>query len=198
MKVYNIYMNLKKDNYYQEKLSKLSFSKETISSIVFEECELDGCSFIDCKLEKCKFLSCQFNDCILSAINPLESRFMEVKFAKSKVIGFDWTKTAKIEELSFTDCQINYSNFKLLKIPKIKMVNCEAKEVAFVETDLSDGDFKNTDFEKSLFFKSNLTNADFKGARNYYIDVRNNILKKTRFSLPEALALLKSLDIILD
>lgn len=78
------------------------------------------------------------------------------------------------------------------------MVNCEAKETDFTDTDLSYGDFKNTDFEKSRFFKTNLSYADFKGAKNYFIDTKNNTLKKTRFSLPEALSLLNTLDIILD
>ncbi len=78
------------------------------------------------------------------------------------------------------------------------MVKCEAKEVDFTETDLSHSDLKGTDFEKSRFFKTNLAYADFKGARNYYIDARVNTLKQTKFSLPEALSLLNGLDIILD
>ena len=128
----------------------------------------------------------------------MDSRFIDVTFTKSKVIGFDWTKAQKIQDLVFNNCQINYSNFKLLKLPKVKIMGCEAKEVDFIETDLTGGDFKNTDFEKSRFFKANLTEADFKGARNYFIDVKNTTLKQTRFSLPEAMVLLNSLDIIIE
>lgn len=185
-------------SYYNEKFTRLSFSSETIETKVFEECEFNCCTFINCKFEKCKFLNCKFNECILSAIDPSNSRFIEVNFSGSKVIGFDWTKSAKVDGLEFVDCQINYSNFKLLKLPEIRIVNCEAREVDFIETDMSNGNFKNTDFDKSRFFKTDLSDADFSGARNYFIDVRNNILKKTRFSLPEALVLLNSLDIILE
>jgi fluoroquinolone resistance protein len=191
-------MGFREKVYYRENFAKLAFSGELIEAETFEECEFNKCSFIDCKLEKCKFLSCQLNECTLSAINPAESRFLEVKFSACKVIGFDWTRAAKIDGLEFAGCQINYSNFKLLKLPGIRIINCEAKEVDFIETDMSAGIFKNTDFEKSRFFKTNLSNADFKGAKNYSIDVQNNILKKTRFSLPEALALLNSLYIILE
>jgi uncharacterized protein YjbI with pentapeptide repeats len=191
-------MSLTQDSYYQVKFSKLSFQNETISSKEFEECEFDSCSFIDCKIEKCKFINCQFNSCILSAIVPVNSRFIEVDFNKSKVIGFDWTKTQQIKDLNFDDCKLNYSNFRLLKLPKIKIINCEAKETDFTEVDLSEGVFTNTDFERSVFSKTNLTKANFKGARNYFIDARNNTVKKTEFSLPEALSLLNSLDIILD
>ena len=85
-----------------------------------------------------------------------------------------------------------------MKPPRLKIINCEAKEVDFIETDLTGGVFTGTDFEGSRFFKTNLTNADFKGARNYMIDARNNTLKKTKFSLPEALSLLNGLDIIIE
>jgi hypothetical protein len=43
-----------------------------------------------------------------------------------------------------------------------------------------------------------LTKADFRKAFNYGIDFKFNNLKKAKFSLPEAIALLTSLDIILD
>jgi fluoroquinolone resistance protein len=191
-------MSFTLDSYYQEKFARISLTQTRLNSITFEECEFDGCSLVECKIVKCRFLNCRFKDCVLSAVNPLESRFNVVKFENSKIIGCDWTRAQHLEDLDFSGCQVNYSNFKLLKLEGLKLVNCEAKEVDFIETDLSRGIFKNTDFENSRFFKTNLTQADFRGARNYSIDVRNNILKKTRFSLPEVLSLLNSLDIVLD
>ena len=191
-------MDLSKDVYYQEKLVKLSHTKEIFQAKVFEECEFNSCSFIDCKFEKCKFLNCKFTECNLTAIIPLNCHFIEIRFSKCKVMGIDWTKAQKLQDLNFFECQMNYSNFKLLKLPKIKVVKCEAKEIDFIETDLSDGVFTNTDFEKTLFFKTNLTGADFRGATNYFIDLKTNILKRTHFSLPEALSLLDSLDIIIE
>ena len=191
-------MSLFEDSHYQGIFTKLSLENETIESKDFEDFEFDGCSFIDCKFLKSRFINCRFNECNFSLINPLESRFIDVTFTKSKVMGFDWTKAKNIQDLTFDSCQINYSNFDLLKIPKTKMVNCEAKEVEFIETDFSNGDFHNTDFERSRFFKTNLSEADFRGARNYVIDVKNNILRKARFSLPEALVLLDSLEILVD
>jgi uncharacterized protein YjbI with pentapeptide repeats len=75
---------------------------------------------------------------------------------------------------------------------------CEAKEVDFTEADLTNSDLQNTDFENSRFYNTNLSGADFRGARNFYIDVKNNILKKTRFSFAGAVTLLNSLDIIIE
>jgi fluoroquinolone resistance protein len=191
-------MSFTEKDYYRRNFMKLSLSSAAVEGRSFEECEFNACSFIDCRFESCRFLSCKLNGCTLSAVNPSNSRFLEVKFSGSKVIGFDWAKAHKIEGLEFKGCQLNYSNFSLLKLPKIKIIDCEAKEVEFIETDMSHGVFCNTDFTKSRFFKTNLSDADFRGAKNYFIDVRNNVIRKARFSLPEAITLLNSLDIILE
>ncbi len=191
-------MSFSEDTYYRATFSQLTIEKKTIKSKYFEECEFDSCVFVDCRFEKCRFISCRFNECTLSAIQPRDSRFIDVTFTASKAIGCDWTKAQEIRGLSFDGCQINYSNFKLLKIPRTRIVNCEAKEVEFIETDLTHGDFRNTDFEGSRFFKTDLSEADFREARNYFVDVNHNTLRGTRFSLPEALVLLESLDVIID
>lgn len=191
-------MNFTDSTYYREQFSKLTSANETITSRTFEECEFIVCSFVSTRFEKCRFLNCKFTDSVLSAIIPMDSRFIDVKFRNCKVIGIDWTKTQKVQQLDFDKCQINYSNFRFLKIPGVKIINSEAKEADFTETDLHDGDFSNTNFEQTRFFKTDLTNCNFRGATNYSIDVANNVLKKTRFSLPEAVSLLNSLDIIID
>lgn len=195
---YNVNMSFPEDAYYKAKFSKLSLEDVSVQLKIFEECEFNGCHFISCKFKKCKFINCAFNDCIISDMVPFNCRFNEVKFTGCKVIGVDWTKAEELRAPGFNNSQINYSNFRMLKIPKTKIIACEAKEVDFAEADLSQGDFQRTDFEKSIFFKTNLSQADFRGAKNYFIDVKNNVIKKARFSLPEAMALLQSLDIVID
>ena len=191
-------MAFSEHTYYQEKFTKLSLTGESIISKEFEDCRFESSSFINCIFTRIKFINCIFNECILSAITPTGSRFMEVQFTKCKVLGFNWSKTDAIQDMTFNECQLNYSDFSYLKIPKIKMLHCEAKEVDFTETDLSNSDLQNTDFEKSRFYNTNLSGADLRNARNYFIDVKNNVLKKTRFSYPEVITLLHSLDIIIE
>jgi len=125
-------------------------------------------------------------------------QFTNILFKDSKIMGFDWTKTRTARHLAFERCNISYSNFGFMKLKKLKLLECIAEEVNFSETDLSDGIFTKTDFTKSIFSGTNLTKADFRKAYNYGIDFNYNTLKKTRFSLPEAVSLLKSLDIVLD
>jgi hypothetical protein len=42
-----------------------------------------------------------------------------------------------------------------------------------------------------------LSDADLSQARNYMVDPSKNILKKAKFSLPEAMSLLYCMDIVL-
>jgi uncharacterized protein YjbI with pentapeptide repeats len=69
--------------------------------------------------------------------------------------------------------------------------------VNFAETDLTEADCTRTDFSEGRFLHTNLTEADFTGAAHYAIDATTNTLSKTKFSLPEAMSLLYSLDIVL-
>ena len=85
-----------------------------------------------------------------------------------------------------------------LDLTRSQITNCIAKETYFAETNLSKSNLTHTDFIDSKFFHTNLTRADFSGAKNYFVVYSENTLKKTKFSMPEALSLLHGLDIVLD
>ncbi len=191
-------VSFQEETYYQETFSGLSLADETVKSVTYEECIFSNCSFINTKFTDCRFTNCKFNDCTLSAVTPMNCRLDGAVFNNCKTIGIDWTKTQQFRDIVFKNCQLNYSNFRFMKILKIKMVSCEVKDADFTEADLSQGDFTGTDFEKTRFVKTNLSGANFKNARNYVIDPRANTLKKTRFSYPEVISLLNSLDIIIE
>ncbi|MFC1711824.1 pentapeptide repeat-containing protein [Patescibacteria group bacterium] len=187
-----------KKDYFQEKFQDLFLEKKKIKAKVFEKCEFIKCKFIDCIFDDCQFLNCNFKDCLISAAKPFNSSFLEVKFLDSKVIGFDWTKAKSILFLSFLRCNISYSNFSQLDLEELKVKECVAKEVDFVETNLKNSVFTKTDLLKTRFIQSDLSFADFRKAYNYMLDFRQNKLKKAKFSLPEASNLLRCLDIILE
>jgi len=74
---------------------------------------------------------------------------------------------------------------------------CVAHEVDLAEADLADGDFRGTDFLNSKFLHTNLTKANFTDARNYTINPISTTVKKAKFSLPEAISLLRAFDIVI-
>jgi uncharacterized protein YjbI with pentapeptide repeats len=120
----------------------------------------------------------------------------------SKIIGVDWThadwsSTKLADPIRFFKCDISHSTFIGLSLKKVQIKDCAAKDVDFREVDLTGAVFTGTDLSESLFNGTNLTKADLSRSRNYHIDPGQNILKRTKFSLPEALSLLYSLDIVL-
>ncbi len=191
-------LSTKIDSFYKETFSGLVLTNSKILGKEFEDCVFEKCIFIECVFDACRFIDTKFIGCSISANKPYNSQFVNVTFKDSKIMGFDWTKTKNVRMLAFDHCDVSYSNFSYMKIPELKLLDCVAQEVNFNEADISNGIFTKTDFAKSIFSSTNLTKTDFRGAINYGIDFKFNTLKRAKFSLPEAMSLLNSLDIILE
>jgi uncharacterized protein YjbI with pentapeptide repeats len=118
------------------------------------------------------------------------------------VIGVNWTEASwpavgLFHAIGFERCAISHSTFIGLGLRRVEIVDCQAREADFAEADLSQANCRGTDFQDSRFLHTDLTEADFTGAKNYAIAPNLNVLRKTRFALPEAMALLYGLDITL-
>lgn len=164
----------------------------------FCDCKFINCKFAEIVFEECLFEDCTFIECDLSLIKPTYSSFIDVNFKYCKAVGVNWAEAATPLRVDFYSCIINLSSFFGIDLTKIIMTECVAKEVDFTSANLTKGNFEKTDFENSRFLKTNLTQANFRNSINYGIDHKCNLLRKTRFSLPEAISFLSGLDIILD
>jgi uncharacterized protein YjbI with pentapeptide repeats len=174
-----------------------------INGSKFYDCEFAQCSFVQSRFSECKFVDSSFEGCDLSLLQVPLSRLSGVRFRDSKLVGVnwalaDWPGTDIGEPLKFLKCVLNHATFIGLKLSAIQFIECIAIEVDFREADLSTADFSGTDLSKSIFGNTDLSKANLSKARNYHIDASQNILKGTRFSFPEAMSLLYSLDIVLD
>jgi len=90
---------------------------------------------------------------------------------------------------------MNYSIFIGLYMYQAMFNECSLKESCFEDADLEKAIFHNTDLTSATFNNTNLTKADLSTAKNYNINVGANKLHKAKFSLPEAMSLLYSMDI---
>ncbi len=190
--------------FYDDKTFKnFIFEQDEIIDVEFHDCIFEKSSFVETKFASCKFTDCTFSNCDLSMINVGECNFVNTEFENSKMIGIDWTssnlgKQAKFQfykNIDFNNCVINYSNFLGLNLKKILFHNCIAKEVDFSEANLNEANFSGTDLEGSLFKQTDLTDANFVGAKNYTIVPGLNKMKGAKFSMPEVLSLLYSMEI---
>jgi len=131
--------------------------------------------------------------------------FQETIFKNCRLMGINWCQsdwqTSSLlsrKHLDFENCLLDHAVFIGLDLQDTQFINCKARRLDFESADLARADFKGTDLEGARFMNCNLAEANFVGAENYEIDAAANTLHKARFSLPEAVALLHSLDIILE
>lgn len=176
--------------------------REELVSSEFYDCIFMVCSLVESVFRNCRFINCTFQGCDLSLVQVPGSTFSTTRFEDSKVIGVnwthaDWSATRLRDPICFFKCAINHSTFIGLRLQGIQIKDCIAADVDFRESDLTRANFGGTDLSESLFSNTNLTEADLSNARNYHIDPGQNVLKQAKFSMPEAMSLLYSLDILL-
>lgn len=186
--------------YWSKNFDGLDLSGKEIDATEFEACTFKDCDFSDAVFRHCKFIDCEFVSCNLSLVNLEYSRFSEVVFRDSKLVGVNWTRAqwpnmAFGSPLGFYRCILNDASFFGLKLQDMVLEECKAHHADFREADLGRGNFTYTDFSASLFGGTQLGEADFTEATNYDIDLHDNVLKSARFSRHEAVRLLEYLDI---
>lgn len=174
-----------------------------IISAEFYDCRFVDCSFVAATFRVSHFVNCEFADCDLSLMELPGSRIRGSRFTRCKLAGVDWTRahwsTMELEpSLEFDECSLNHSTFIGLNLPGLKMIDCIAREVDLRECALQEAVFDGTDLRAGLFGGTDLSRADLTGARNYSINVGRNKVEGTKFSLPEAMSLLYSMDIVLE
>jgi fluoroquinolone resistance protein len=183
--------------YTDREFETIDLKKVLIFQSEFQSCHFNRCDLSQSVFTECRFDDCTFQACDFSLVKFKDVHFRNSTFVGSKLVGVDWTGVLKTFSVDFRDCVISLSNFSAMNLKKRKIVNCVAHEVSFAETNMTECNCTMTDFAGSVFSKTNLTKADFSDARNYTIDVRANTIAKMKLSLPEAVALLETLGIVI-
>lgn len=190
--------------YQDERFLRLTAHDRRFSEIEFANCTFERCAFARCVFYRCSFTDCRFNVCDLSGVEAPNSRFAGVRFTGSRLTGIDWTVAGDstlsklLLSLDFEECVLNYSSFFGMNLAGRTITRCTAHDVDLREADLTGASLTRTDFERALFRATNLSRADLTDATNYDIDPTVNTVSRARFSLPEALSLLRGFDVIVE
>ncbi|MBC8504236.1 MAG: pentapeptide repeat-containing protein [Anaerolineales bacterium] len=189
-------------HYTDRTFEEVDLNATRLVSSQFNACTFVNCSFVETVLLDCRFIECKFKDCDMSLLQVSGSVVSGTTFEDSKLVGINWTHanwgTNLLQEpLAFARCVLNHSTFIGLTLAEFQFKDCIASDVDFREADLSQSMFEGTDLSESFFSQTNLTQADLSRARNYTINPEENTLKGAKFSLPEAMSLLFSMNILL-
>ncbi len=186
--------------YFSDVFEGIDLSGRVLDDSEFQDCRFLRSTLAETVLRACRFVDCTFEDCDLGLLQVPDTVFTGVRILSSKAIGIDWTRAAwprvpVKKPLHLEGSAVNFSTFLGLSLPGLVIRDGVARETDFREADLSRADFGGTDLTGALFNATNLSAADFSGARNYVIVPGENRLTGAKFSLPEAMALLHSMDI---
>lgn len=178
----------------------LALARARIAGLEFLDVRFVGCDLTEAELRGCRFESCRFERCTLSMARPVDSVFHGVEFVESKLLGVDFglASSRMPMGLRFAACDLSFASFVECRLRDAEFRECVLREADLNHADLTGGGFPDSDLEGARFGGTNLARADFTTARNYFLDPRENRLKETRFALPDAVALLRAFDIVLE
>ncbi len=194
-----------RESYSDHPFRDLEAQNQNFEKLHFQNCVFKHCSLTECVFANCEFDNCTFENCDLSLAKLPHSFFKQVTFTGCRLMGINWcdadweTKSLlTIKHVDFINCLLDHSIFIGLNLQGASFKDCKARHLDFEGANLSKADFHGADLEMSRFVGCDLTETNFVNAQNYQINAAANTLHKTKFSLPEAVALLNSLDIILE
>src|SRR3954451_15860039 len=104
-------------SYENTQFTRLDMQGQQFSGVDFTGCDFDHCLLSECRFSHCTFTACRFRACDLSLATVHGSRFTDVRFEESKLVGIDWTKAgeAVISKLflsiDFDACLLSYASF---------------------------------------------------------------------------------------
>jgi uncharacterized protein YjbI with pentapeptide repeats len=165
---------------------------------VFPKGEYDNCRFVNCNflnsdISKNTFINCEFIGSNLSSVKVTKTTFNEVIFQDCKMLGIHFEQVEPLLLVfNFNTCQLDFTSFYQLKLPKTSFKNCSLQEVDFVETDLHQAVFDNSNLARAIFDFSNLQKADFSTAFNFNINPNQNKIKGAKFDKAHLAGLLAS------
>ncbi len=178
---------------------------ETIAGTCFVSCIFEKCTFIEAVFERCRFQECTFRLCDLSLARLPNSQLEKTTFQQCRMPGINWCAAdwashalLKRKNVDFLECLLDHNIFIHLDLSETSFRDSRVRQCDFEGAVLVGADFHQSDLNMTRFVQCDLSKANFTGADNYQINAAENTLHKTRFSLPEAVALLHSLDIILE
>ncbi len=184
------------------------FRNLELAGEVFSDLSFCDCAFVGCTVEGCRFVNCAFSDCVFTgcrfttnkgAASEMRSSVFE-GCALSGVDWVEWTSDSRyfLPFSSFAGCRLRYNNFVELNLNRFTFSGNDVTDSFFSECRLCSSVFSGCNLSKTEFFRCDLSGAEFGEAVGYRVDIITNKVKGAHFTLPDALGLLRGLDIKID
>lgn len=183
---------------YEDTLFESVTCNDDLEGVEFYNCVFKNSSLQSSRLRECCFDSCEFICSNLSLIKIQQTAFLGTKFTDCKMIGVSWSSVSGLLSAEFNNCDLNNNIFSDMNLTRFRFTSCSFSGASFYNTKLTYAAFDDCEMRTCQFSQSDLSHADLRTSRNYFVNATANTLHKTKVSLPEAAALLENLDIILE
>lgn len=181
-----------------EDLKDITVSGTEFTDCIFEYCTIDGAAIINCSFTDCTFIHCHISNLTVkhSSVNNLEF----VSCCLSGIRWKEWSLSGSyIRPIrKMEDSQLKYNIFEEINFNKFDFSGNAMIASMFAGCQLSGSQFQNCQLDRTEFFRCDLKKADFRHATGYAIDLSTNEIKGAKFSFPEVVNLLGSLDIVIE
>lgn len=189
--------------YESEVFENIELNNEILENTKFIECEFVGCKIQHSTLRVVKFLDCKFKSCSIINIKFQSSQFQNIDFLNCNINGINWKTLESNRQFipvikSLKKSFLKYSIFYDMDLKNFDFEGNNFCETLFNRCNLEGANFKNCNFDGSEFKENNLKKSQFKEAYGYNIDINSNELSGAKFSFPEVIKLLESLNIEID
>jgi len=182
-----------------ENFHSLDYSDpENILADSYENCIFSTCHFQAADLDKIRFENCTFDQCNFSMANLLDSRFQYCIFKGGKFLATDWSRARELKEPKFSHCNMEGSVFNHLDIRYGEFKDCHLIATSFLEVKLQDAVFCHSDLQEAIFEQCQMERCDFRGAKDYQIDIQQNTIRGAQFSRDEAIGLLVGMGVLIE
>lgn len=186
--------------YENEEYNDLKYQNKKIEDINFVDCKFFNCKFTEIQIIRCSFVDCEFYNCSFLNMEFKYTDAVNNKFKSCIIFGINWSEIKRNKGafqpfLLFENCTIKYNVFIDLNLKKFDFSSNNLIDSIFEQCKLQESKFCNCDLKNTTFDNNDLSKSDFLGSKNYLINIENNILKKAKFSFPDVINLLNSLDI---
>ena len=149
-------------------LNSAQIQNERRNGTEFKQCEIDQSRFDRVELSSCRFKTAliadtTFDECLLFGSNFDNSHLKRVSITGGMHTGIILSG-AKMEDITFRNCKLNLSNFRLSQLKRITFIDCE----------LSDADFGTSQLSQVTFDSCVMTGADFSSCEILSADLRDS------------------------
>lgn len=174
--------------------------------MVFAGKEFEVCSFVACDLTEesfrnSRFYDCRFEQCEMALVDLVGASLRSVVLENCRLSGVNFSQLHRDPlgvEATFVGCDLSFTLFRGLDLTRFGFEDCRLASAEFAGCKLAEVSFTGSDLGGCNFDDCDLTDADLRRARNYVVSPFSNRIRGMRVTMPEAIGLLASLEVVIE